>query len=132
MAGTAAARVAIRPSAAATCSAILAGGGLFPRSLRPSRSASRIVRPSRRARSSRSSTLDGLDTPARIGAMTPLTPALVLTAADELLGAFAATDTEAYFSSFSADATFVFHPEPHRLDDRAAYEQLWASWLADG
>jgi ketosteroid isomerase-like protein len=64
--------------------------------------------------------------------MTPLTPALVLTAADELLAAFAATDTEAYFSSFSADATFVFHPEPHRLDDRAAYEQLWASWLADG
>ncbi|CAN5403113.1 hypothetical protein BH09ACT8_BH09ACT8_46510 [soil metagenome] len=64
--------------------------------------------------------------------MTPLTPARVLTAADELLAAFGATDTEAYFSCFFPDATFVFHPEPHRLDDRAAYQQLWASWLADG
>ena len=56
----------------------------------------------------------------------------VLTASDALVAAFAATDTAAYFDCFSPDATFVFHPEPARLDDRAAYETLWASWLADG
>ena len=64
--------------------------------------------------------------------MTPLARARVLTAAEELIAAFAATDTAAYFACFSPDATFVFHPEPHRLDDRAAYEQLWASWLDGG
>jgi ketosteroid isomerase-like protein len=64
--------------------------------------------------------------------MTTLTSARVLTAADDLIAAFAATDTAAYFACFAPDATFVFHPEPHRLDDRATYEQLWASWLADG
>ncbi|MCV7227864.1 YybH family protein [Mycolicibacterium komossense] len=64
--------------------------------------------------------------------MTTLTRARVLTAAEELIAAFGATDTAAYFACFSPDATFVFHPEPHRLDDRAAYEQLWASWLEDG
>jgi ketosteroid isomerase-like protein len=26
----------------------------------------------------------------------------------------------------------VFHPENSRLDDRAAYETTWASWLDDG
>lgn len=56
----------------------------------------------------------------------------VLAAADNLLAAFAATDTSAYFGCFSPDATFIFHPEPARLDDRAAYEQLWSTWLADG
>jgi len=64
--------------------------------------------------------------------MTTLTPARVLTAADDLIGAFAATDTAAYFAWFTADATFLFHTEPQLLADRAAYEQLWASWLADG
>jgi ketosteroid isomerase-like protein len=56
----------------------------------------------------------------------------VLAAADNLVAAFAATDTSAYFGCFSPAATFIFHPEPARLDDRAAYEQLWATWLADG
>lgn len=64
--------------------------------------------------------------------MTTLTPARVLTAADDLIGAFAATDTAAYFAWFTPDATFLFHTEPQLLADRAAYEQLWASWLADG
>lgn len=64
--------------------------------------------------------------------MTFLTTDEVLQVADRLVAAFAATDTTAYFDSFSADATFVFHPEPARLDDRAAYEILWASWLDAG
>lgn len=61
-----------------------------------------------------------------------MTTEQVLAATDNLIGAFAATDTAAYFDCFSADATFVFHPESARLDDRATYEALWASWLADG
>lgn len=56
----------------------------------------------------------------------------MLAAADALVGAFAATDTAAYFACISPDATFVFHPEPARLDNRAAYEALWAGWLAAG
>lgn len=61
-----------------------------------------------------------------------LTTEEVLTATDALVAAFAATDTSAYFAGFSPDATFVFHPEDARLDDRASYEALWASWLDSG
>ena len=61
-----------------------------------------------------------------------LDEAAVLAAADALVAAFAATDTTGYFACFAPDATFVFHTEPARLDDRASYEALWASWLADG
>ncbi|MHA7208458.1 nuclear transport factor 2 family protein [Arthrobacter sp. MDT1-65] len=61
-----------------------------------------------------------------------LTDEDVLTAATALVDAFRATDTRAYFGSFAEDATFVFHTEQRRLDSRAAYEQLWAGWLADG
>ncbi|WP_449283778.1 YybH family protein [Leucobacter sp.] len=56
----------------------------------------------------------------------------VLAAADAIIDAFAATDTEAYFAGFSEDAAFVFHPEAARLNSRAEYEALWAGWLADG
>ena len=61
-----------------------------------------------------------------------LTRDQVMAASDQLVAAFAETDTDAYFDCFSPEATFIFHPEPARLDDRAAYENLWASWLADG
>lgn len=61
-----------------------------------------------------------------------LTEAEVLAAADRLVAAFAATDTDAYFGCFTPDATFVFHPERERLGDRAAYERLWAGWTASG
>jgi ketosteroid isomerase-like protein len=64
--------------------------------------------------------------------MATLTNAQVTAAADRLVDAFGATDTAAYFAGFSPDATFVFHSESTRLDNRAAYEALWASWLADG
>lgn len=56
----------------------------------------------------------------------------VLAAAAKIVNAFAATNTEEYFSLFAPEASFIFHPETSRLDDRASYETLWKSWLADG
>lgn len=56
----------------------------------------------------------------------------VLAAASAIVDAFARTDTDAYFGCFAREATFVFHTEPERLDDRAAYERLWAQWLGEG
>jgi ketosteroid isomerase-like protein len=67
-------------------------------------------------------------------AMTSTTPSEkdVLAAASAIVEAFAATDGDRYFSLFAPDATFVFHTEPERLDDRAAYERLWRDWVASG
>lgn len=59
-------------------------------------------------------------------------PAAVEAAADAIIDAFAATDGERYFAGFAPDATFIFHTEPERLDDRAAYERLWADWVESG
>ena len=56
----------------------------------------------------------------------------VLEAAAHLVAAFARTDTAEYFAAFAPEATFVFHTEPARLENRTEYEVLWASWLADG
>lgn len=56
----------------------------------------------------------------------------VLAAASDIVDAFAATDGDRYFATFSPDATFVFHTEPERLGDRAAYERLWAGWVDGG
>jgi ketosteroid isomerase-like protein len=56
----------------------------------------------------------------------------VLAAADAIVEAFAATDTGAYFAGFAPDASFVFHPEPARLNSRAEYERLWETWLQSG
>jgi ketosteroid isomerase-like protein len=56
----------------------------------------------------------------------------VLAAAGRLVAAFAATDTRAYFDCFAPDATFVFHAEGKRLDDRAEYEALWVTWVESG
>ncbi|UOE44102.1 YybH family protein [Agromyces larvae] len=53
-------------------------------------------------------------------------------AAAEIVDAFAATDGDRYFAAFSPDATFLFHTEPTRLDDRAAYERLWREWVESG
>lgn len=65
-------------------------------------------------------------------AMTTPTPDKVTAAAGAIVDAFARTDTRAYFDAFDTRATFVFHPEPDVLHDRAAYEELWDSWLASG
>ena len=56
----------------------------------------------------------------------------VLAAASEIVEAFAATDGDRYFAAFAPEASFVFHSEPERLGDRAAYEQFWAGWLEGG
>ncbi|MGR0220790.1 YybH family protein [Agromyces sp. ZXT2-6] len=53
-------------------------------------------------------------------------------AASAVVDAFAATDRDRYFACFDPEATFVFHTEPARLDDRAAYERLWDEWVAAG
>lgn len=53
-------------------------------------------------------------------------------AASAIVEAFAATDGPRYFATFAPDATFVFHTEPARLDDRGAYERLWKEWVASG
>ena len=64
--------------------------------------------------------------------MTTPEPSAVAEAAAAIVDAFAATDTERYFACFSPEATFVFHTEPQRLDDRAAYERIWEEWLSAG
>ena len=53
-------------------------------------------------------------------------------AAQRLVAAFGATDTEAYFEAFSEDATFVFHNAPARLESRQEYRSLWEDWTAQG
>jgi ketosteroid isomerase-like protein len=64
----------------------------------------------------------------------PRTPTVdeVEVAASAIVDAFAATDGPRYFATFAPDATFVFHTEGARLDDRGAYERLWAEWVASG
>jgi ketosteroid isomerase-like protein len=53
-------------------------------------------------------------------------------AAAAIVDAYAATETEAYFACFAPEATFCFHTEPARLNDRAAYERLWHDWTSHG
>lgn len=60
------------------------------------------------------------------------TQASVEEAAAAIVQAFRANDRDAYFGTFAEDATFVFHPEQHRLNDRASYERAWDSWRAEG
>jgi ketosteroid isomerase-like protein len=56
----------------------------------------------------------------------------VLAAAARLVGAFGAHDTAAYFGSFAAGATFVFHSHERPLRTRRDYELLWYGWERDG
>lgn len=56
----------------------------------------------------------------------------VLEAADAIVSAFRATDTQRYFAGFAPSASFIFHPEAQRLDSRSDYEQLWSEWVASG
>jgi ketosteroid isomerase-like protein len=64
--------------------------------------------------------------------MQDLTERDVAEAAERLVAAFAATDTEAYFACFDEQASFIFHTEPARLESREEYRLLWKSWLAEG
>lgn len=52
----------------------------------------------------------------------------VLAAARTLVEAFSRHDTAAYFAAFAPEATFIFHSTPTMLNDRSAYERLWAEW----
>jgi kynurenine formamidase/ketosteroid isomerase-like protein len=65
-------------------------------------------------------------------ALHPLDLNEVRRVAEALISAFAATDTEGYFSAFSPAATFIFHPESQPLESRAAYRSLWDAWLKAG
>lgn len=56
----------------------------------------------------------------------------VRVAASAIVEAFAATDGPRYFSLFAPDATFIFHTEPLRIEDRAAYEAMWEEWVGGG
>ena len=53
-------------------------------------------------------------------------------AAEALIDAFAAHDRERYFGAFAPEASFIFHHVPRVLASRAAYEELWRSWEAEG
>jgi len=56
------------------------------------------------------------------------TTGTALAAVDAIIDDFGHHRSDAYFARFSEDATFLFHTHPHRLDSRAAYEQLWRHW----
>lgn len=55
----------------------------------------------------------------------------VLDAAAALVAAFGAHNTDAYFGSFDPSATFLFHTHDEPLRSRAAYEQLWSTWVKE-
>jgi ketosteroid isomerase-like protein len=55
----------------------------------------------------------------------------VLAAAAAIVDDFGHHRTAAYFAGFADDATFMFHTHTERLDSRADYEALWASWEKD-
>jgi ketosteroid isomerase-like protein len=55
----------------------------------------------------------------------------VLAAAAAIVDDFGHHRTAEYFSGFADDATFLFYTHTARLDSRADYEALWASWEAN-
>lgn len=55
----------------------------------------------------------------------------VLAAAAKIVDDFGNHRTTDYFSGFAADATFMFYTHTERLNSRAEYEVLWASWEKD-
>lgn len=55
----------------------------------------------------------------------------ILAAAAEIVAAFGSHDPLRYFDGFAMDASFVFYSTPERLESRAAYETLWATWESE-
>ncbi|TFB91416.1 nuclear transport factor 2 family protein [Cryobacterium sp. HLT2-28] len=51
-----------------------------------------------------------------------------LAAADAIIDDFGHHRRDAYFAGFAAEASFMFHTVPERLETRAAYEELWRDW----
>ncbi len=60
------------------------------------------------------------------------TEADAFAAADRIIDDFGHHRRDRYFAGFARDATFVFHNVDHRIESRAAYEELWGEWEADG
>jgi hypothetical protein len=60
------------------------------------------------------------------------TEADALAAADRIIDDFGHHRRDAYFAGFATEATFLFHNVDHRLESRAAYEELWAQWETEG
>lgn len=56
----------------------------------------------------------------------------VLTAAADLVAAFGSHDTDRYFASFAADATFLFYDAPELIATLADYQRIWSVWEQDG
>lgn len=56
----------------------------------------------------------------------------VLEAAAVLVAAFGDHDVDGYFGAFAPEASFLFYTTPRLLGSRAAYEEEWRSWEADG
>ncbi len=52
----------------------------------------------------------------------------VMGAAAKIVADFGAHKTNAYFSGFSPEATFMFYTHSERLTSRAAYQSLWTKW----
>ena len=52
-------------------------------------------------------------------------------AAEALVDAFGRNDLDAYFASFSPDATFLFHSTDRVLPSTAAYRQEWDRWVRE-
>lgn len=55
----------------------------------------------------------------------------VIDSSRAIIAAFGSDDPDTYFQLFDPEATFIFHNTPRRLENRAAYQQEWASWRRD-
>jgi ketosteroid isomerase-like protein len=55
----------------------------------------------------------------------------VLAAAAKIVADFGSHDVAAYFAGFTPDASFMFYTHTERLNNRTAYEQLWAKWESE-
>ncbi len=55
-------------------------------------------------------------------------PGEVVRAAERIVEAYGAHDTERYFASFHPDATFLFYTSPRRLGSVAEFRAEWERW----
>ena len=52
----------------------------------------------------------------------------VMRAAEAVVAAYGAHDTQAYFAAFHPEATFVFYTSPERLGSREEFATEWERW----
>jgi hypothetical protein len=55
----------------------------------------------------------------------------VAAAAAAIVAAFGRNDSQAYFTCFAPEATFIFHTTPRRLNSRAEYQAESAKWVKE-